>query len=128
MAPYSALPKPPKSTAPSSTVISLTLRSPCEIWQSCSVRSDSQTRATGVVFAHSLRGTPRTALCEYNVQPRLSSATATTAVLATPKSPMAMAISARCSTARRIEVCSGAVSEPRNLSLPQSWRSVPPLR
>ena len=41
---------------------------------------------------------------------------------------MAMAMSARCSTARRIEVCRGAVSLPRSLSFRQSWRSAPPLR
>ena len=41
---------------------------------------------------------------------------------------MAMAMSARCSTARRMEVCRGAVSLPRSLSFRQSWRSAPPLR
>ena len=46
VAPYSALPKPPKRAVPSSMVISLLRRSPWEIWQSCSVPSDSHTRAT----------------------------------------------------------------------------------
>ena len=41
---------------------------------------------------------------------------------------MAMAISARCSTARCIEVCSGAVSLSRSTSQRQNWRSAPPLR
>ena len=128
VAPYSALPNPPNSTVPSSTVISLLRRSPCEIWWSFRICNDSHTRETGVVFAHSSSGIPRTGLCAYNVHPRSRSATAIVDVLATPTSPMAMAISARCSTARRIEATSGAVSLPRSRSFRQSWSSAPPLR
>ena len=58
---------------------------------------------------------PRGGLCAYNVHPRSSAATAIVVVLARPRSPIAIAISARCSTARRIEVCSGAVSRLRSL-------------
>ena len=58
VAPNSALPKPPNSRVPSSTVISLLRRSPWEIWCSCSVRSDSHTRVTGVASAQSLIGAP----------------------------------------------------------------------
>src|SRR5271166_5692105 len=90
--------------------------------------SDSQTLSTGVVSAHSLIGVPRAGLCAYNVHPRSSGATAIGVVLATPRSPIAIAISARCSTARRMEACRGEVSLPRNRSFRQTWRSAPPLR
>ena len=39
-----------------------------------------------------------------------------------------MAISARCSTTRRIDAWNGAVSPPRRVSLRHSWRIAPPLR
>ena len=78
--------------------------------------------------AHSSIGMPRAGVCAYSVQPRSSAATDIVVVLARPRSPMAIAISARCSTARRIEVCSGAVSLARSRSLRQNWRSAPPLR
>ena len=39
-----------------------------------------------------------------------------------------MVISARCSTARCMDVCRGAVSLSRNTSQRQNWRSAPPLR
>ncbi len=57
-----------------------------------------------------------------------AASTASGEVLATPRSPMAIAISARCSTMRRIEAWNGAVSPPRRVNLRQSWRSAPPLR
>ena len=62
-------------------------------------------------------------VCAYNVQPRSSAAIAIVVVLATPRSPIAIAISARCSTARRMEACSGAVSLLRSRSHRQNWRS-----
>ena len=73
-------------------------------------------------------GIPDGGVCAYNVQPRSSGAMANIEVFATPRSPIAMAISARCSTARRIEACNGAVSRLRNRSQRQNCRRNPPLR
>ena len=75
-----------------------------------------------------LSALPDGGVCAYNVHPRSSGAIATVEVFATPRSPIAMAISARCSTARRMEVCSGAVSLLRRRSQRQNWRRNPPLR
>ena len=72
-------------------------------------------------------GSPRMGLCAYNVQPRSRAATRSSRCWPHPASPMAMAISARCSTARRIDACRGAVSVSRSRSLRHSWRSAPPL-
>jgi hypothetical protein len=110
---------------PSSTVISLARRSPCAIWCSCSTRSAPHTFDSGVSASS---GWPRTGECVYSVQPRSSVAIATVAVLATPRSPIAIAISARCSTVRCIDACRGAVSLDRSRSLRQIWRNAPPLR
>ena len=73
-------------------------------------------------------GVPRAGVCAYNVHPRSSGVTAIGEVLATPRSPMAIAISARCSTTRRIDAWNGAVSPPRSVNFRHSWRSAPPLR
>ena len=128
VAPYSELPKPPNSTVPeSSTVISEERRSPWEIWWRCRTASDSHTVGTDPASALS-SGVPRGGVWENMVQPRSRPATVRVAVFATPRSPAAMVISARCSTARCMDVCRGAVSLSRNTSQRQNWRSAPPLR
>ncbi len=128
LAPYSALPNPPKRAVPSSMVISAHRRSPWEIWCSCNVPSDCHTRATPPSPVKSLIRVPDGGVCAYKVHPRSSAAMARVEEFATPTSPIAMAISARCSTARRMEGCSGAVSLLRNRSQRQNWRRNPPLR
>ena len=74
------------------------------------------------------RVTPRGWVWAYSVQPRSRAASEIVVLLATPSSPMAIAISPRCSTARRIDACSGAVSLFRSRTRRQSWRRMPPLR
>ncbi len=116
VAPYSALPNPPKSAVPSSTVISLAAQvavGDLVIVQSAKRFPDAVATPSSV---QSLSALPDGGVCAYNVHPRSSGATATVEVFATPRSPIAMAISARCSTARRIEACSGAVSLSRSRS------------
>ena len=127
-APYSARLNPPNRGVPSTTVISLLRRSPCEICWLCRTANASHNRATGVWSAHSSIGTPRAGRCAYSVHPRSRADTAIGVVLASPTSSTAIAISARCSIARRIEVCSGAVSLSRSRSLRQNCRRTPPPR
>jgi hypothetical protein len=88
-----------------------------------------QTGATSDSSAEvSSSATPAGWVWAYSVQPRSSAASATVVLFATPRSPMAMAISPRCSTARRIDACSGAVSLLRNRTRRQIWLMMPPLR
>ena len=129
MAPYSALPNPPKSTC--AVVDGDLVAAQVAVRDLVSVQGVQRFPHFGDRRGRwriSSSGTPRMGLCAYSVHPRSRAATAIVEVLATPASPMAMAISARCSTARRIEACRGAVSVSRSRSLRQSWRSAPPLR
>ena len=122
VAPYSALPKPPKSATPSSMVISLPRRSPCEIWWRCRTPSACHTGPTRDASAEVASSvTPRGWVWAYSVHPRSRAANAIVVLLATPSSPMAIAISPRCSTARRIDACSGAVSLLRSRTRRQIW-------
>ena len=78
--------------------------------------------------AHSSIGVPRAWLWAYIVQPRSSEATDSVALLARLRSPIAIAIRPRCSTARRTDSCSGAVSLVRSRNFRQNWRNAPRLR
>ena len=127
-APYSEAPNPPNRAVPASMVISLARRSPWAIWWRCSAPSACQTALTDSGASVLSSVVPRGAVWANIVQPRSKADSVSVEVLAAPRSPTAMAIRARCSTARCIEVCSGAVSLSRNTSQRQNWRNAPPLR
>ena len=127
-APYSELPNPPNSPVSPSTVTSVARRSPWAIWWLCSTPSEFHTAAAESSSLRSPRKLPLGAVWANTVQPRSRPARHSVLVLARSRSPTAIVINARCSTARCSDICSGAVSLSRNTSQRQNCRSAPPLR